>query len=450
MSGDEGAAGGAAKGGRDLRHKGRKDYAAMHKGVEVHPSMTEDELDELDSLVTAESELNTTDSEVTELSLSIVKNTGVTPKAVASGSKNPDDEVLKLEQRMKKLEEEEKELLKNQKLQQLRKAVSEKEKAVKKLKGRTPSKDISHAGKMKQTKPKSSKKLSKNTEPISNDESDSEINIKSLRSNIALKKMVKKELCNLGLQSQNTTEDSSTDSLDSSSSESSNNESSSSSASSKSKKHKKKKKHMKKKSGIKSKASDKVKLPQKWPHAHLQFEFVNKQVTFEQLDFKMFIVGELEIISGDKISKTEKAGRLELLKKIIYYSNAYEFKGLKAFYAAWLREIELGKKSWTDDSGHIEAAILSKHLRSQKGTTSNAGSASSKKDYSKASETEKVWFCSQYQRNKCPHKSGHLISSRGTKGQMRWAQHICATCWQKDSVKLEHPECSTSCPHASS
>ena len=110
MSGDEGAAGGAAKGGRDLRQKGRKDYAAMHKGVEVHPSMTEDELDELDSLVTAESELNTTDSEVTELSLEnpILKNTGVTPKAVASGSKTPDDEVLKLEQRMKKLEEEEK------------------------------------------------------------------------------------------------------------------------------------------------------------------------------------------------------------------------------------------------------------------------------------------------------------------------------------------------------
>ena len=325
MSGEEGAAGGAAKGGKDLRHKGRKDYAAMHKGIEVHPSMTEDELDELESLVTAESELNTTDSEVIELTLENPisgKNTGVTPKAVASGSKNPDDEVSKLDQRMKKLKEEEKELLKNQKLQQLRKAVSEKEKAVKKLKGRTPSKDISHAGKSKQTKPKSSKKLSKNIEPISNDESDSEINIKSLRSNIALKKMVKKELCNLGLQSQNTTEDSSIDSLDSSSSESSDNESSSSSASSKAKKHKKKKKHMKKKSGIKSKVSDKVKLPQKWPHAHLQFEFVNKQVTFEQLDFKMFIVGEHEIISGDKISKTEKAGRLELLKKIIYYSNA--------------------------------------------------------------------------------------------------------------------------------
>ena len=70
-------------------------------GLFIHPSMTEDELDELDSLVT--------------LSHRPTRKT-------ASGSKNPDDEVLKLEQRMKKLEEEEKELLKNQKLQQLRKA----------------------------------------------------------------------------------------------------------------------------------------------------------------------------------------------------------------------------------------------------------------------------------------------------------------------------------------
>ncbi|WAR09960.1 hypothetical protein MAR_035036 [Mya arenaria] len=35
------------------------------------------------------------------------------------------------------------------------------------------------------------------------------------------------------------------------------------------------------------------------------------------------------------------------------------------------------------------------------------------------------------------------------KGKMRIAQHICATCWIKDKKKLEHPECSTICPHSS-
>ena len=64
----------------------------------------------------------------------------------------------------------------------------------------------------------------------------------------------------------------------------------------------------------------------------------------------MFIAGELEIISADDITKIEKQGRLEFLKKLIYYSNTYELSGLKAFYAAWSREMELGKKGWSDDS----------------------------------------------------------------------------------------------------
>ena len=55
-----------------------------------------------------------------------------------------------------------------------------------------------------------------------------------------------------------------------------------------------------------------------------------------------------------------------MLKKIIYYSSTYEFKGLKAFYAAWLREIELGKKTWLDNPTHIEADILTKYLRQTK------------------------------------------------------------------------------------
>ena len=58
---------------------------------------------------------------------------------------------------------------------------------------------------------------------------------------------------------------------------------------------------------------------------------------------------------------------MELLKKIVYYSSTYEFKGLKAFYAAWLREIELGKENWSDDSQQIESAILSKYLLRNKG-----------------------------------------------------------------------------------
>ena len=59
---------------------------------------------------------------------------------------------------------------------------------------------------------------------------------------------------------------------------------------------------------------------------------------------------------------------------------------------------------------------------------------------------ERVWFCSAYQRNKCNHKSNHM---QVVKGKMRLASHICASCWIKDKKKLDHPECSTACPHLS-
>ena len=84
----------------------------------------------------------------------------------------------------------------------------------------------------------------------------------------------------------------------------------------------------------------------------------------------------MEIISEEDLSSTEKSGRITLLKKLVYYYASYEFKGLKAFYAAWLREIELGKKTWSDDSSHIQNAILSKYLL--KGTTKSKSTPASK------------------------------------------------------------------------
>ena len=67
---------------------------------------------------------------------------------------------------------------------------------------------------------------------------------------------------------------------------------------------KQKKKSRSKKSGINAKASDRVKFPQSWPQAHLQYEYVNKQMTYDELDFKMFIGGELEIISSEGLPRS--------------------------------------------------------------------------------------------------------------------------------------------------
>ena len=162
---------------------------------------------------------------------------------------------------------------------------------------------------------------------------------------------------------------------------------------------------------------------------------------FKELTFRLFVAGELEIISGEDLTTEEKQGRLKLLKKIVYYSSTYEFEGLKAYYAAWLRDIELGLRKWSDDPHEIESAILTKHLLKSKSQPFKKGNMQAANQ-----NTDRVWFCSLYQRNKCSHKSSHL---QVIKGKQRMATHICATCWQKDKKKLEHPECSSACPHVS-
>ena len=167
---------------------------------------------------------------------------------------------------------------------------------------------------------------------------------------------------------------------------------------------------------------------------------MSKQVKFEQLDFKLFIAGELEIISEEDLTKSELEGRLSLLKKIVYYSSTYEFESLTKVYASWVREIEVGRKKWSDDPSSWESAFLSKYvIKSNKQFTPGRKENVSNND-------ERVWFCSAYQRNKCAYKSNHMLV---IKGKMRLASHICASCWQKDKKKLEHPESSSCCPHAS-
>ena len=213
---------------------------------------------------------------------------------------------------------------------------------------------------------------------------------------------------------------------------------------------KKKKSKRKIKSGIKARASDSVRKSQRYPQAQLRFEFVSANVTFDKLDLNLFVAGELEIITDVRTKNKERNGRLDLLKKIMYLSTSYDFSTLKSYYAAVLREIELGKKSWSDDFQYIEAAILSKHTPKSKSSFQPKRSFAAKYQKKNKNETndteEKLWFCSQYQRNKCHSKGSHILV---IKGQARHAQHICASCWQKDSKKLEHPECSSACPHYS-
>lgn len=274
------------------------------------------------------------------------------------------------------------------------------------------------------------------------------LSINDLRKNAKLNKQVNKYLKKTGLVESQT--DSSDTCSESDIDSEVHGESSSSSSEDCSSVRKSKKSKSKLRSGIKAKASDKVRFPQQWPHSNLQYEYVNKAVKFDELDFKLFIAGELEIISAANISKHERTGRLALIKKIVYYSGIYSFEGLRGFYAAWLRQIELGLRKWSDDSQLIEQAILSKHLlrdnsQNKKQSYSKVASFSQSKVPREVDSAEKVWFCALFNRNKCTKQQDHMEVIRG---RMRHCLHICAECWQRDGKKLKHPECAKECPHS--
>ncbi|CAG2255692.1 unnamed protein product [Mytilus edulis] len=284
---------------------------------------------------------------------------------------------------------------------------------------------------------------SKNQDKLVPDASkpDETVKLDDLRKFEFLNELVDKKLSKLGLIEKSS--DSSSDSEDNTIRRSekaiiisnSSDSDTDSDSSSKRKKHKKSKKSKKTKSGIKAKSSDKVKTQLLWPQSALQYEYVNEQVSFNNLDMKLFTAGELEIITRADISEIERKGRLNLLKKITYYSQIYSWKGLLAFYAAWLRKIELGQNKWSDDPSVIELPILTPYVLSK--------SKFSNSSFKVESKDETIWFCTLYNRNRCTYHGSHQTSIRGVQ---RTVQHICAVCWKKDRNKLYHPECSSSCP----
>ena len=429
------------------------DYKKMHEGSYGEAFKSESESGE---------HLTETIPPGASLGSAVLPEVEVTLDDYEAAFSQQDDEIARMKNELLCLKRDEQLLLKRKEADELRRLVAEQKKQNTKLRGKSDcveNENESRTGEMSMP---------------------GDINIKTLRKSKKLRKKVLKKMGDLGLTDINDKFSSDSESSADESAENLSSKAKSKVSRNKLKKSKKsravssqsdlssadsesfvdsdsdsssectKKSKKGKKSGIKAKASDSVRKQQRYPQAHLRYEFVSSNLSFDKLDLNLFVAGELEIISDQKTREVERMGRLNLLKKIMYLSTSYEFSVLKSLYAACLREIELGKKSWADDFQYIESAILTKHT--PKGASGSNSINSGKKSFKnrrhregQAETEEKFWFCSLYQRNKCSHKASHI---QVVKGKARFAQHACASCWQKDGKKLEHPECSSACPYA--
>jgi len=367
-------------------------------------------------------------------------------------------EFAALQQHMKRLEAQEAELSEMSELEMLRRKVLDKEMRVGGLQdsiirmrkeSTSVAKGLEGEGVRRKKDEDESRKRKKDKKGSRASGGGMLIDINSLRKMAPLKGKVLAEMSKLGLIDNEEGGDSeaSVSVADSDSSESSESSDTDKNADKCGSKKSRKSRKNARKSGIESKISDDVVNKQKFPQAHLRFDFASQHLSFSQLDLNLLVAGELEIISACR-DKKEKNGRIDLLKSLMYLAKSHDISVIRSLYAAVLREIEIGIKNWGDDFSYVESAILSKQKSQGKSGAVRFGDGKYKAQPANLPEdkAESMWFCSKYQRNKCPHKSAHSLV---VNGKMRYAKHICASCWLKDHKSLDHPECSSACPHTS-
>ena len=112
-------------------------------------------------------------------------------------------------------------------------------------------------------------------------------------------------------------------------------------------------------------------------------------------------------------------------------------------YIAILQKIEMGKSQWGDNFERLEHMILTMRPTS---ALSTAKSGKKCPGGNTSSDSEKVLFCSAYQRGNCSFSQGHMTAWKGDASRQVFVHHICAKCLLSSGKKASHPETSDECP----
>ena len=184
------------------------------------------------------------------------------------------------------------------------------------------------------------------------------------------------------------------------------------------------------KSGLVARSTDQVRFPQTWPHVALQDDLFNQGVEFKDLDFRLFVAGELEIITSPDISDRERSGRLQLLKQLTYLNGVHQWEILRNIYLSVVRKIELGSLHWGSGFMHDIQWVLTKHT-----VTQPARPGRTPKTASSTNDNRNL-YCLEYNKGKCTFREGHYSN---ISGKQEWVKHFCSSCYRKRGIIAEHP-----------
>ena len=186
------------------------------------------------------------------------------------------------------------------------------------------------------------------------------------------------------------------------------------------------------KSGKTTKLTSRVVKPQLWPHSQLSLAYVSKTKTYDELTIAEFSAGYASILKLPSLSETERSARLDHFIVLMYLVTQFNWSAVREFHVAVLFEIECGRAHWGDSFADLETRLLRNSSRStSSGAAGRSGSGTP------------VLFCRDYQNDKCSHGKDHFGTIRN---ETKWLQHICAKCWTVSRVIGRHSEFSPDCP----
>jgi hypothetical protein len=198
-------------------------------------------------------------------------------------------------------------------------------------------------------------------------------------------------------------------------------------------------------SGQVAKSTDQVIFPQNWPHIAIQSDKVGGSYSFHELDIRLFVTGELELLSSHRISPDEHEGRIRLLKQLMYLNKSYDCQAILKLYAEVVSKIERGLLIW---GSSFEATItwalnnmIPISMRQQQ-----APQGKNKAQYGKKSSNYKTrpTYCKDFQSNSCSSSEDKHWGM--VNGERMLVEHVCAACLMKKKENAYHSESSSECP----
>ena len=178
--------------------------------------------------------------------------------------------------------------------------------------------------------------------------------------------------------------------------------------------------------------------PVAWAHKNLgpRYSIIDQDdMSFSELDLRLLVARELNIISSKHIGETERLARTELLGDMVFNAGHYQWSAVLKLYSAILMRMENGELRWGESYHRMEQQLLMpfplmRNQHDQKGRRSR--------------DPDRPIYCQDYQKRECGHSGDHPGRFFGEQVTLR---HICMECLKVDGKSIEHPACSEGCPN---